>query len=128
MSTHPVPVSREFLSVLRLVLCQRVCMNENLKESLREHKRAKDSLRERFSEQGVDFGYKLRSEPDFHFNTPWRQKGFRPLAPQAGILDFRRGGLNGNDQNKHTLEVKKVKPEKGTNLRKNTAKSTVISD
>ena len=39
-----LPVSREFLSVLRLGLCQRECMNESLKESFRLGFR--ESLRE----------------------------------------------------------------------------------
>ena len=46
--------------------------------------------------------------------------------PQAGVLDFRRGGLKGNDQKKYTMEVKTVKPEKVTDWCKNGAKSATI--
>ena len=36
--------------------------------------------------------------------------------PQAGVLDFRRGGLKGNDQKKYTMEVKTVKARKSDGL------------
>ena len=40
----------------------------------------------------------------------------RLTRPQAGVLDFRRGGLKGNDQKKYTLEVKTVKARKNDRL------------
>ena len=36
--------------------------------------------------------------------------------PQAGVLDFRRGGLKGNDQKKYTMEVKTLKARKSDGL------------
>ena len=36
--------------------------------------------------------------------------------PQVGVLDFRRGGLKGNDQKKYTMEVKTEKARKSVGL------------
>ena len=61
-----------------------------------------------------------------YYNPPRKSKsvgvkneaGFGPslTRQQAGVLDFRRGGLKGNDQKKYTMEVKTVKARKSDGL------------